>query len=335
MKHFRVLWIVVALLFVFVPAVQAREFVMGHTGQPSVTFAQAGEKFAEFLAKHSDGKLTVKTMGASALGNNREGIEQIQQGVTDFWIISTGLLAQFTKAVSIYDLPYLFKSEKAALDFVNSDIAMEVVQPLDEKGIHPLGYFIMGWRHIHSNVPVRKPEDLKGVKIRTEPAPIRMGIFKALGASPIPMDFGEVFTSLQQGVIDAGENTLENIQSQGFHTVQKYIIIDGHIMDPMLLVMSKRTWNKLSDEEKAIVQKAADETCVWDQENVLVNNKKILDEFKATGSPEVIELTAEERQAFREASKSVFDEFKDSIDMGIYEKIMKFQEPYAEEAPNS
>ena len=149
------------------------------------------------------------------------------------------------------------------------------------------------------------------------------------------MDFGEVFTSLQQGVIDAGENTLENIKSQGFNTVQKYIIMDGHILDPMLLVMSKRSWDKLSDEDKAIVQKAADRACTWDQENVLANNKKILDEFKAAGTPEVIELTPEERQGFREASKSVLDEHKDSIDMGFYEKIMKFQESYAEEAPNS
>jgi tripartite ATP-independent transporter DctP family solute receptor len=335
MKRFGLILALVVLTLSLAQGAYAKEFVLGHTGQPSVTFAQAGEKFAEFLAEESGGKLTLKAMGASALGNNREGIEQIQQGVTDFWIISTGLLAQFTKAVTVYDLPYLFKSEKAAQDFVNSDIAMDIVKPLEEKGMQPLGYFIMGWRHIHSNVAVRKPEDLKGVKIRTEPAPIRMGIFKALGASPIPMDFGEVFTSLQQGVIDAGENTLENIKSQGFNTVQKYIIMDGHILDPMLLVMSKRSWDKLSDEDKAIVQKAADRACTWDQENVLANNKKILDEFKAAGTPEVIELTPEERQGFREASKSVLDEHKDSIDMGFYEKIMKFQESYAEEAPNS
>lgn len=313
----------------------AREFVMGHTGQPLVTFAQAGEKFAEFLAKNSGGKMTVKVMGASALGNNREGIEQIQQGVTDFWLISTGLLAQFTKAVTVFDLPYLFKSEKAAQAFVNSDIAMEVVKPLEAKGIKPLGYFIMGWRHTHSNIAVRKPEDLKGVKIRTEPAPIRMAIFKAMGANPVPMDFGEVFTSLQQGVIDAGENTFENIKSQGFHTVQKYVTTDGHILDPMLVVMSKKSWDKLSDEEKSILQKTVAETCKWEQDNVLANNKKIMDEFKAAGKPEIIELTAEQRKGFREASKSVLQEHGKDVDMAIYEKIMKFQEAFPEEAPNS
>ena len=324
-----------AVCVLFSGAAFAREFVMGHTGQPLVTFAQAGEKFAEFLEKHSNGTMKVQIMGAAALGNNREGIEQIQQGVTDFWIISTGLLAPFTKAVTVFDIPYLFKSEKAGLDFVNSELAMEVVKPLEEKGIQPLGFFIMGWRHTHSNIAIRSPEDLKGVKIRTEPAPIRLSIFKAMGANPIPMEFGEVFTSLQQGVIDAGENTFENIKSQGFHTVQKYITTDGHILDPMLIVMSKKSWDALSADEKAVLQKAVDETCHWEQENVLANNKKILDEFKAAGTPEIIELTAEQRKGFREAAKSVLEDHKADIDMAMYERIMKFQEAYPEEAPNS
>ena len=324
-----------ALVFSFSGAAFAREFVLGHTGQPSVTFAKAAEKLAELLEEQSGGSMKMQVMASAALGNNREGIEQIQQGVTDFWLISTGLLAPFTKATTVFDVPYLFKSERAALDFAESELAIEVVKPLEEKGIKPLGYFFQGWRHTHSNIAVRTPEDLKGIKIRTEPAPIRLAIFKALGANPIPMDFGEVFTSLQQGVIDAGENTFENIHSQGFHTVQKYITTDGHIMDPMIVVMSKKVWDGLSSEEQEVLKKAVDEACKWEREVVFGNNKKIMEEFKAAGTPEVIELTAEQRAAFREASKSVLQEFEKDIDMEIYEKIMKFQESYPEEAPNS
>jgi len=327
--------LLVALILSFSSMAFGKDFVLGHTGHASVTFAQAAEKFVEYLAKESNGTMKLQVMGAAALGNNREGIEQIQQGVTDFWLISTGLLAQFSKAVSVFDIPYLFKSEKAGLDFVNSDLAMEVVEPLKEKGIMPLGYFFQGWRHIHSNIAVRSPEDLKGVKIRTEPAPIRMGIFKALGANPVPMDFGEVFTSLQQGVIDAGENTFENIKSQGFHTVQKYITVDGHILDPMLIVMSKKSWDKLSDDEKETLMKAVKKTTAWELENAFGNNKKVMEEFKAASTPEVIMLTPEQRAAFREASKSVIEENKADIDMVMYEKIQKFQESYKEEAPNS
>lgn len=334
-KRFALYALLIALVLSIPAASVAKEFVLGHTGAPSVTFALAAERLAEKLEEYSGGKMKLQVIGAAGLGNNREGIEQIQQGVTDFWLISTGLLAPFTKAVTVFDVPYIFKSEKAALDFVNSDLALEVVKPLEEKGIKPLGFFIMGWRHTHSNIAIRSPEDLKGIKIRTEPAPIRMAIFKSMGANAIPMDFGEVFTSLQQGIIDAGENTFENIKSQGFHTVQKYVTTDGHILDPMIVVMSKRNWDKLSDEEKSTLQKAVDEVCKWEQDNVLANNKAILDEFKAAESPEVIELTADQRKAFREASKSVLDEFKDDIDMVNYEKIMKFQEAYEEEAPNS
>ena len=313
----------------------AREMVLGHTGQPSVTFAQAAQKFIEFLKTESNGALTLNVMGASALGNNREGIEQLQQGVTDFWIISTGLLAPFTKAVTLYDLPYLFKSEKAGVAFFNSPIAQEITKPLEEKGLKALGYFSMGWRHIHSNIAVRKPEDLKGVKIRTEPAPIRMSIFKAMGANPIPMDFGEVFTSLQQGVIDAGENSLENIQSQAFYTVQKYVTLDGHILDPMLLVISMKTWNGLTDAEKEQVQKAATATCKWDQENIGANSSKILETFKKEPKPEIIELTAEERAAFRKACQSVYDSYFKEFGKDLYDKVMEFQASYEAEAPKN
>lgn len=318
-----------------VDAAGAREFVLGHTGQPQITFSQVAQQFADKLKELSKGEMTVSVMGASALGNNREGIEQIQQGMTDFWVISTGLLAQFSNAVSVFDLPYLWKSEEAFIAFAHDPLAMEIVAPLEEKGIKALGYFPQGWRHIHSNVAVRKPEDVKGIKIRTEPAPIRMAIFKAMGANAIPMDFGEVFTSLQQGVIDAGENTIENIESQGFYTVNKYVTLDGHILDPMLLVISKITWDGLSDSEKKAVQEAADYACEWGQKKAFANGKAVIEKFKAAGKPEIIELSAEERTRFREATKSVYDQYVDTVGRDIYNRIVKFQEPFTEGRPES
>lgn len=335
MKRVRFALLAVLLVAVMAGGAFSKELVLGHTGQPMVTFSKVAELFSSLVAKYSDGKLTVSVMGASALGNNREGIEQIQNGATDFWLISTGLLAPFSKAVSVYDLPYLFKSEEAALGFIRSPAAFEIVQPLEEKGIKALGYLLMGWRHIHSNIAVRKPADVKGIKIRTEPAPIRMAIFTSIGGNAIPMDFGEVFVSLQQGVIDAGENTMENIKSQGFNEVQKYITMDGHILDPMLLVISNVTWKKLSDEEKAVVNKAAAEACVWGQENALANNRKVYEAFKAAGAPEIIELTPAERAAFRDATKPVYDKFLYEVGEDNYKKVQDFQKSMPEGSPQS
>lgn len=330
----KILFVLLLIAAFATPAV-SKELTLGHTGQPMVTFSKVADLFGELVGKYSDGKMTVSVMGASALGNNREGIEQVQSGVTDFWIISTGLLAPFSKAVSVYDLPYIFKSEEAALGFIRSPGAFEIVAPLEEKGIKALGYILMGWRHIHSNIPVRKPEDVKGIKIRTEPAPIRMAIFTSMGGNAIPMDFGEVFVSLQQGIIDAGENSMENIKSQGFNEVQKYITMDGHILDPMLLVISKATWDKLSDEERAVIQKAANEACVWGQDNVLESNKKVYEGFKAAGAPEIIELSPEERAAFREATKAVYDKYMSEVGEENYKKIQEFQKDMPEGAPRS
>ena len=139
-KFYRAVFASLALAAVLAASsVNAREFVMGHTGQPQMTFSGVGTQFAEKLKELSKGDMTLSVMGASALGNNREGLEQIQQGMTDFWIISTGLLAQFSNAVSVFDLPYLFKSEEAFIAFMSSPLAMEIVAPLEQKGIKALG----------------------------------------------------------------------------------------------------------------------------------------------------------------------------------------------------
>jgi tripartite ATP-independent transporter DctP family solute receptor len=314
---------------------EAKTLSLGHTGQEVNIFSQASVKFAEYVNEYSDGKIEVKVMGAGALGDNREGIEQLQLGVTDFWVISTGLLAPFTNAVALYDLPYLFKSAEAGIAFFNSDIAMEIIQPLENKGIKGLGYMTQGWRHIHSNKPVRSPEDLAGMKIRTMSTPIHIELFKALGANAIPMAFSEVFTSLQQGIIDGGENPFENIKAQGFDKVQKCITMDGHVLDPMVLVISLNTWNSLSDREKEVIQNAATEACKWDQEHVLAANRASMEEFKAAGSPEIIELTAEERRAFREASQPIYDAYLPEIGEDLYKKVVDFQKDFEEVPPQN
>ena len=316
-------------------AAEVRQMSLGHTGQDMNIFSKAAKMFGELVEKESAGSMKVNVIGAGALGNNREGIEQVQMGVTDFWVISTGLLAPFSKAVAIYDLPYLFKSAEAGIAFFNSDLALEVAKPLEEKGIKAVGYMTQGWRHIHSNKPIRTPEDLKGLKIRTMSTPIHMELFKAMNANAIPMDFSEVFTALQQGVIDGGENPFENIKAQGFYKVQKYITMDGHVLDPMVLVVSKKTWDSLKDDQKAIVMKAAKAACAWDQENVLAANRKVMEEFKAAGTPEIIELTAGQRAAFRTAAQKVYDDHIKEIGEEMFKKVMDFQKDFKEVPPQN
>jgi len=321
MKRLGICALLAALVLSFPAASFAREFVMGQKGQPLVTFAQAGEKFAELLDKHSGGKMKVQVMGAAALGNNREGIEQIQQGVTDFWLISTGLLAPFTKAVTVYDIPYLFKSEKAALDFVNSDLAMEVVKPLEEKGIKPLGYFIMGWRHTHSNIAIRTPEDLKGVKIRTEPAPIRMAIFKAMGANPIPMDFGEVFTSLQQGIIDGQENPYDLIKSASFFEVQKFVNMTEHVRGWIYLVIGEDRFQSMPKDIQAAVLEAGKVAQAYERQLFRAEQDQLVQDLKDKG----MTFVEVDKAAFMKVAEPAVLKFLSPELQEMYKKIVAIQ----------
>jgi tripartite ATP-independent transporter DctP family solute receptor len=220
--------------------------------------------------------------------------------------IVSGFEIQFT----ILDFPFLFKDKEAAYKALDGELGQTLNELLPEKqGIRNLVFMENGLRHITNNrKPIKTPEDLKGIKIRTMENPVHQAMFKLLGANPTPLSFSELYTALQQGTVDAQENPLPIMYSSKFYEVQKFCSLTGHVYAPSTLLISETFWQSLSDEERAIIREA---TIIYRDNQRRVNNaeeERLVEELGKTNIIAVNELTAEEKAAFMNAVAPLFDQ---------------------------
>lgn len=282
---------------------------LGHVVADGNSLDKGLDKFAELVEEKSEGSLTIEVYPNSELGDNTAMAEQLQMGTLDMMAPSTAALSGFTSAMSVFDVPYLFKNEAAAEEILDGEIGQDVASALEESGFHVLSYMTQGWRNLTCKKEVTAPEDMKGIKIRTMDSQYHMQHFNAFGASATPMAMSEVYTALQQGTIDAQENPYTNIVNSRFYEVQDYVVETQHIYDADPLMVSTITWGKLSDDQKSILEEAAKEATVWEREEVLKDVDKDKQSILDSGT-KIIELTEDQRAAFREAAQEVYDSFE-------------------------
>ena len=215
-------------------------------------------KFAELLDKKSGGKIQLQIFPNGQIGGNREMIESMQVGALDMALPALPALGGFTDKTKVFDLFYLFDDNKQAEKVLDGPVGQDVAKAVEAANIKIISWWTQGFRETTANREIRKPADLKGLKIRVMENPLHIEAWNTLGASAIPMAFAEVLTSLQQGVLDAQENPYQNIVNSGFHTVQKYIIETHHLYGPLPVVVSKVVWDKLAPEQQKIILEAAE-----------------------------------------------------------------------------
>lgn len=297
---------------------------IGHVALEITPIAKGMEKLKELIEEKSGGRVTVEIYPNSELGGNRELIEQLQMGTLEMASPSCAFLGGFTNGTALFDLPYLFDSPEGAFAVFDSEIGDNIMKGLEENGLVGLDWYAMGWRMVTCNNEVHKPADMAGLKIRVMENQMHIDHFNALGCSAIPMAFSEVYTSLQQGVIDAEENPYSQIYSQRFYEVQDYIIETKHIFDPTPVVMSKVWWDSLSETDQQMIRECSAEACEWERSIIQETD----DEFKAEleGQITIVTLTDEERDAFREAAQPVYDAYEDQIGADVIEQAQKIQE---------
>ncbi len=281
-------------------------------------------EFKNYVEEKSGGRIKVTTFPASQLGGEREQMEGVQVRTIDMAAITTGPFPGIFKDIMVFDLPYLFSSQKVAWEVLDGPVGQEILERLRaETGIRTLIWGENGFRNFTNDVrPIRKPEDVKGLKIRTMENPAHMAFVKALGGDPTPMSFSEVYTALAQGTIDGQENPLSIIMSMRFWEVQKYVTLDGHLYSPYLFIINDDLYNSMDEEAQKIMDDGAK---VWQQVERDLNTKQG-DEAVAVLKKEgmqVEELSIEEVQAFREATKTVYDDFgKENIDNELLDKVL-------------
>lgn len=231
---------------------------LGHVWPAAEIHARAAERFAADVAQATNGAVKVEIYGGSTLGSDRELVEGLRFGSNDIWVGGAGVLTAASDTAKIFAMPFMIRDAAHFGQVFNGPIGQEVTEAVrKESGLQILAYWLRGPRWLTTKTPVRSPADLSGLKIRVPDSPVSVASWKALGAAPTPMSFGEVFNALQQGVIDGQENPLSLIESSKFSEVVKNLVRTEHSYEPIVIVMSASRLNRLPEAQRKAVQAAA------------------------------------------------------------------------------
>jgi tripartite ATP-independent transporter DctP family solute receptor len=213
---------------------------------------------AQEVEKGTNGRIIIKNFFSGSLGGERESIESVQLGTQELTGTSTGPIPNFVPAVKILDIPFLFRDKAHARAVLDGPIGQALLKEFDSKGFKALAWSENGVRHMTNNKrPINLPDDLKGLKMRTMENPVHVAAYKGFGIITTPMAFPEVFTALQQGVVDGQENPLSVIMAAKFEQVQKFMTLTAHVYSPALLLMNKAAFDKLSPADQKVFLDAA------------------------------------------------------------------------------
>ena len=318
--------------FVFVAVMAGAAFAdaeytikVGYIGSESHPTMQAMKTFGDNVAKGSEGKIKVELYPNAQLGGDRELCEGVQMGTIQMAIPSTSALAGFDKRIQVLDLPYLVTTREAAFEAVDGELGQNLNEFLGKKGFYVVGYLENGFRHVtNSKQPITKPEDLSGLKIRTMENPMHLAFFKELGANPTPMSWGELYTALQQGTVDAQENPYAMIDDGKFYEVQKYVSETGHVFSYEILIANKKFMEKLPEDLRALVIDEAQKAIATQRAAMKTEEAN----FKAKvikGGLTANELTPEQKKPFVEKTKVVYAQFEGELGTEIMDIARKVQ----------
>jgi tripartite ATP-independent transporter DctP family solute receptor len=247
------------------------------------TWYKAFIHFGKLIEERSNGRMKLEVYPSEQLAKELEAIRLIKAGVIDM-SISAGSLTNFAEILTFSDMPFLLKDTLAMHKLINSSIGKRIeTEMIEIIGLRPLGYFQRGERHLTSNRPIKHPDDLQELIIRVPNAPSYGVAWKALGAKPTPMAFSEVFSSLQQGTIEAQENPFAMIKNAGFSEVQKYLNLTGHLITWGYPLVGEKQFQNLPKDLKTIFLQAAKEMQVYEHRLFLDNESKVQKELKDKG----------------------------------------------------
>jgi tripartite ATP-independent transporter DctP family solute receptor len=285
---------------------------MGHVGYPGSLLAVANDEFAKRVNEALKGKYEVKVFHSSQLGSDEEMLRGIRVGMLEMFQPST-IMSTVDPKFGVFEMPYLFK-DRVHIKKVAEDAQIKTVlfDPLQEKGLRLLGMWENGFRVITNNVrPVVKPDDLKGIKLRVPSGVWRVKMFRAYGANPTPLAYGEVFAALQAGVMDGQENPFPQIWGGKFHEVQKYLSLSDHVYTPSYSIVSEKFWKSLPSDVQQVLAKISVEVGDFARQEGARMDKELQEKMKQN-----LKINEVDKDAFVAASKPVYEEFAKEVKGG-------------------
>lgn len=278
----------------------------------------------EFMAKQleleSGGELTIQIYPNQQLGSERETLELLQIGSVGMTKVSAAVLEGFAPELRIFGIPYIFQDREHFYEALDSPIGDSLLLSGEKFWLRGLTYFDAGARSFYTkDVPIHKPSDLNGLKIRVQESNTAIQMVKSLGGAGTPISWGELYTALQQGVVDGAENNPPSLLISRHYEVCKYYTLNEHTFVPDLLIISTTVWDKLSDQEKVWVQTAADKAAVYQRALWIEAEKEALEAVEKAG----VTIIYPDKTAFAEKVKPMYELYKE--DEKLYDLIAFFR----------
>ena len=323
----RTLTVVLAALLIFTMAGAASAQYKATMKLASVTppdhFYNVGaRKFADLIKERTNGRIEIKNYPAGQLGKGeREITEAIQQGAVELLITSTGPMGGFSPSINILDFPFLFRDFKHVDLVMDGPVGRKLLNDFEKANITALAFWENGFRHLTNNKrSIKKVEDGKGLKIRTMENKVHLAAWKAAGLNPTPMSWGEVFTALQQGVIDGQENPIAIIASNKLWDAgQKHFSFTAHVCSPAPLLMTKTKFDAMPKQDQDLFLKTALEVAQFQRR---INRDAEEASMKEMASKGVTVVRDVDRESFKKAMAPVFDQFSSQFPKAEIEKIV-------------
>lgn len=289
---------------------------------------QAAIRFKELVEDNSEGRISVEVFPNSQLYGDEDELQALQSNSVQVLAPASAKFTTIAPALQVLDLPFIFDSVEEIPEIASPDTevgrAIFENDALAERNVRALGLWDNGLKQLSSNSEMRSPEDLNGLEFRIQPSDVLRSQFAAWGAEATPLAFAEVYNALQQGVIDGQENPYSNIESQNMHTVQDYISVSNHGYVGYVLVINEEFMSGLPDDLQEVVNNAATEASTYNREIAAELNDESRQVIEEEGSTEIIELSSEERQAFKDAVvPSVWEEYSDVIGQDIINELLE------------
>jgi len=284
-------------------------------------------KAMEFMAKRCDelsgGKLNIQIYPSGQLGSEQQCVELLQIGSLAITKVSAAVMEGFTDDYKVLGLPYIFRSDEHFYKVMDGEIGDEILASSEPYWIRGLCFYDAGSRSFYTkDKPIEKPEDLKGLKIRVMKSVVSMNLIKALGGSPTPISFGELYTALQSGVVDGAENNPPSFYTSHHYEVCKYYSLNEHSRIPDVLIISLKVWDSLTEEEKSWLQQAVDESVIKQRKLWAESVKYSLEEVQKAG----VTVIYPDKEAFAEKVTNIYSLYEDNEKVySLYERIKNFK----------
>jgi C4-dicarboxylate-binding protein DctP len=316
----------VALLWPATPALSQAPVILkfSHVVAPDTPKGKGANKFKELAEQYTNRRVRVEVYPNSQLYKDKEEVEALQLGAVHMLAPS---LAKFgplgVREFEVFDLPFILPDRAALRKVTDGPLGRKLFQKLDEKGLVGLGYWDNGFKVMSANKPLRTPEDFRGQKMRIQSSKVLEAQFRALGSIPQVMAFADVYQAMQTGVVDGSENTASNMFTQKHHEVQKFVTLSDHGYLGYAVIANKKFWDGLPADIRTQLHRAMADATKYANEISMRENDEALAAMKASGKTTFVELTAEQKTAWRKALEPVVSDMASRVGRDLVDEFIR------------